>query len=191
MFSLGTKYDLLTIIGYKKCTPERAGRKFKTDDKRWYLLCSCSCGKHNNKNPYMTTPYEISDPLSKGMKGFGCGCKQITHGFSGTDAYMRFENAKHRAKIKNLDFNLEPSDCIAPENCPVFGIPLISSQGKAQTYNSPHLDRLVGDKGYVKENVVVISMKANTIKNSATVKQIRLVADWLEEKILEIEKQNI
>ena len=192
MFQIGNQYDLLTILGYKKCTPEEAGRtKQKNDWERWYLLCSCKCGKHTHQNPYMTTPHEISYPLSKGMKGFGCGCKQSTHNQSNTDAYQRMLRAKTRAKNKNLEFNLDIENCIAPAKCPIFGIPLIASKGKNQTANSPHLDRLIGSKGYIKENVTVISMKANSIKNSATVEQIRLVADWFEKKLLEIKQQDL
>tara|TARA_B100001250_G_scaffold409830_1_gene434982 strand:- start:779 stop:1714 length:936 start_codon:yes stop_codon:yes gene_type:complete len=191
-FAIGIEYDLLTIIGYAKLTKEEAHR---TPDKKywkqWYLACTCKCGKHAVNNPYFVPPNEIEYPLSHGLNGFGCGCKSIKHGMRETAAYMRWQNAKHRAKIRKLPFNIEVKDCIETKNCPVFGIPLISSSGKGQTPNSPHLDRLIGSKGYIKENVTTISMKANSIKNNATVAQIRLVADWFEKKLLEVKEQDL
>ena len=179
---------MLKIIGYAKLTPKEANKGGKSNSETWYLKTTCKCGKHKISNPFFIKPSEIEIPLSKGLTGFGCGCKQIKHGMRKTEAYMRWQGAHHRAKIKNLEFDIEIEDCIAPKNCPVFGIPLISSKGKGQTHNSPHVDRLIGSKGYVKNNIVVISNKANSIKNDATVKELRMVADWLEKKLKESQK---
>ena len=186
-FSIGTEYDRLKIIGYAKLTTKDANRKSTQIKSKnwtcWYLKCTCKCGKHTIKNPFFIRPDHITTHLKRGYKNFGCGCKQITHGMSDSDAYSRFLNAKVRAKQNRLKFNLNVEDCIAPKNCPVLGIPLISSQQKGPTDNSPNLDRLIPNKGYTKENVIVISSKANRIKNSATVKELRLVANWLEKQV--------
>jgi len=74
--------------------------------------------------------------------------------------------ARKRAKDKGLPFNIEESDLIIPAACPVLGIPLIV--GEAQSDNSPSLDRLIPELGYIKGNVRVISRRANRIKNDAT-----------------------
>lgn len=87
--------------------------------------------------------------------------------------------ARYRARIKGLPFNIDKSDVVIPDVCPVLGIPLFTSHGK-HTDNSPSLDRVVPSLGYVKGNVVVISNLANTIKTNATWDQIALVALWLK-----------
>ena len=78
--------------------------------------------------------------------------------------------AKARAKKYGLDFNLDESDIIIPEFCPLLGVPLSVAEGRrAVKDNSASLDRIDPKLGYVKGNVWVISHKANTIKSNATV----------------------
>ena len=75
--------------------------------------------------------------------------------------------AKQRSKKKGLDFNIEESDIIIPKVCPLLNIPII--QGVKGDYgNTPSLDRIDPTKGYTKDNIWVISMKANTMKSNAS-----------------------
>jgi hypothetical protein len=90
-------------------------------------------------------------------------------------------NAKVRAKKRGLDFNLVPSDIIIPTHCPILGIPLfINRGGNSHTPNSPTLDRIDVRKGYVKGNVAVISMRANTIKSDATLEQVERLLVYMQ-----------
>lgn len=91
-----------------------------------------------------------------------------------------YYSAKKRARARNLEFNLEKSDIIIPDMCPVFDIPLFKVGGGAAKDNSPSLDRVDNSKGYIKGNIAVISAKANRIKSNATAEEIRKVADWLD-----------
>ena len=95
------------------------------------------------------------------------------------------KNARKRAKKNNIPFNLTedylksiyPSDMI----CPVLGFEMsvgLDENGWADT--SPSLDRIIPEKGYVQGNVVVVSMRANTIKRDATSEELRKVADFYE-----------
>jgi len=88
-------------------------------------------------------------------------------------------SARERARRKGLEFNIEESDIIVPEKCPVLGIPLIQGKGKV-CRNSPSIDRINPLKGYVKGNVIIVSNLANTIKTNATPSEIRMVADFYE-----------
>jgi hypothetical protein len=72
--------------------------------------------------------------------------------------------AKRRAKVKGWEFNITHKDVKIPKFCPYLGIELKYLGGDS----SPSLDRIDPLKGYVKGNVQVISMKANTMKSSAT-----------------------
>lgn len=77
--------------------------------------------------------------------------------------------AKARAKDLGLQFNIDISDIIVPDACPVLGIKL-SIEGVKQ--NSPSLDRIFPELGYTKGNVRVISWRANWIKNNSTIEEI-------------------
>lgn len=90
-----------------------------------------------------------------------------------------YYNAKRRAKVLSLPFDLEATDIIIPKMCPILGIPLTFGSAISSD-NSPAIDRIVPAKGYVKTNIQIISNLANRIKTNATTKQIRMVADYLE-----------
>ncbi|MBK9496490.1 MAG: hypothetical protein IPO08_18685 [Xanthomonadales bacterium] len=85
--------------------------------------------------------------------------------------------AMARARDKDLPFNLTIDDIGAPLVCPVLGIELVWSN-KKWGQNSPSLDRLVPALGYVRGNVLVMSFRANALKNNATPHELRLVADF-------------
>jgi hypothetical protein len=94
--------------------------------------------------------------------------------------------AKARATKFNLPFALTQDMLVVPVVCPILGIPLAHGVKKF-TDNSPSLDRIKPEKGYVTGNVQVISMLANRIKTNATTEQIRKVADYLEGLEIDIE----
>lgn len=91
--------------------------------------------------------------------------------------------AKDRAKKQGIPFSIIKEDIIVPECCPVLGIKLCVGDG-SQNENSPSLDRLIPENGYVPGNIRVISLRANAIKNDATIEELRKVADWLEQQLL-------
>jgi hypothetical protein len=89
-----------------------------------------------------------------------------------------FHLAKQRAKKHKLEFSISESDIVIPENCPVLGIKLSLSNSKLSN-NSPTLDRVDPSKGYVKENIKVISWRANRLKSDASLEEIEKIVYYL------------
>lgn len=102
------------------------------------------------------------------------------------------QNAKGRAKRKRVPFDLDLNYLysIITDACPIFKTQFLwqtSGLGKGRTEpNSPSLDRIIPELGYVKGNMVFISHLANKIKTDATEKELYAVADWLHDKRKEV-----
>lgn len=86
-----------------------------------------------------------------------------------------FDNAKKRAKIKGLDFNLTLEDINVQERCPVLGRPYTIGGGPSNKDMSPSLDRIDSTKGYVTGNVRVISLRANKHKGDLTLEEAKQI----------------
>jgi hypothetical protein len=84
--------------------------------------------------------------------------------------------AKATATRKNIPFDLEVGDIAIPTHCKYLGIPLTQSLGDGVVWSNTSLDRIDSTMGYVKGNVEVISRKANSMKNMATVDELRIFA---------------
>lgn len=88
--------------------------------------------------------------------------------------------AKSRARERNLPFNLTIEDVVIPDVCPILNIELRMHKGRSGgNPNSPALDRIDNNKGYVKGNVMVMSHLANMMKSSATTEQMIKFAEWV------------
>lgn len=85
--------------------------------------------------------------------------------------------ARCRASKRGLEFNIEISDILIPDTCPILGISIVRGKGKLSP-GSATLDRINNDLGYVKGNVWVISSKANLMKNSATLDELVAFGKW-------------
>ena len=99
------------------------------------------------------------------------------------------ESARGRAKKKNLPYNLTSSYLhkIMRDSCPILGIKFKLNKhnqkwGKEKNQNnwqtSPSIDRIIPEKGYVKDNIIIVSLLANSIKNEATPDQILKVGKF-------------
>lgn len=80
------------------------------------------------------------------------------------------QKAKGSAKKTGKEFNLVEEDIVIPELCPVLGFPLTLEINKSykDRYNSPSIDRFDNTKGYTKDNINVISWRANSLKADGT-----------------------
>lgn len=87
--------------------------------------------------------------------------------------------AKKNAALKGIEFNLTEEDVAVPEFCPVMGIPLKCGTD-LRTNNSPSIDRFDNSKGYVKDNIQVISWRANHLKSNGTLEEFKQLVNWME-----------
>lgn len=92
--------------------------------------------------------------------------------------YALYNHARRRAKFKGLPFTILKEDIIIPKICPLLKIPLIIGKGTLCD-NSPTIDRLIQERGYIKENIVVVSYKANRMKSNSSFEEFeRLYRNW-------------
>ena len=90
-------------------------------------------------------------------------------------------SVQQRAKQKSLLCNLTLEDIVIPKYCPVLGIELrVNHDGGQATDNSPSVDRIKPELGYVKGNVAIISKRANTIKSFGTIAEHQKVIEYME-----------
>ena len=89
---------------------------------------------------------------------------------------MLLNRARYRARRKKLEFNLDKEDIKIPEVCPILGIPIQANKGKTGWFdNSVSLDRIDPTKGYTKDNIRVISNRANRLKCDATLEELEKI----------------
>lgn len=97
-------------------------------------------------------------------------------------SYSMWTNAKKRAKDKGWDFDLVLEELVIPETCPLLGIPIHKGEN-GYCDNSPTLDRINPKGGYTKDNVWIVSMRANRIKDNATLDELSLITDNLRKRL--------
>ena len=85
--------------------------------------------------------------------------------------------AQKRALEKGIPFSLTEEDFIVPEFCPVLGIKLECCSENRKN-NSITLDRIIPSLGYTKENVRVISWRANMLKKDGTLEEFRKIVSF-------------
>jgi hypothetical protein len=87
-------------------------------------------------------------------------------------------SARKRAIKFGVDCDISVDSFEIPDCCPALGIKL-SLENKHIGLDSPTLDRLKPELGYVEGNVNVISQKANLIKSNGSPEDLKMVLDWV------------
>jgi len=99
----------------------------------------------------------------------------------------KLSSAKRRAKINNLPFNITEQDIkdVWPidNKCPALDIEFIIGGFDTMNYDSPSLDRIIPNKGYVKSNIQIVSALANGIMSNATPEQVIKVGQYFKKLI--------
>jgi hypothetical protein len=69
---------------------------------------------------------------------------------------------------------------VCDNKCPIFGFNL-EWNGNGFRETSPSIDRIDSSRGYTKDNIQIISWKANRIKGYATVEDLEIVLAYLKQ----------
>lgn len=99
---------------------------------------------------------------------------------NGKGYFFKWANTiKTRAKKKNIPYDLDADflESILPTHCPIFGVELQRGLGFAGQF-SPTVDRLIPERGYIRDNVIIVSKRANQIKSDASVDEIKMVFEY-------------
>jgi len=99
------------------------------------------------------------------------------------EARRLYESAKKRAAFKGLAFTITVDDIVIPENCPVFGEPLLPPSLCGPNPMMPSIDRIDCRRGYEPGNVQVMSHRANTLKNDASIAELEALLAFLKRKM--------
>lgn len=92
-------------------------------------------------------------------------------------------SARASASVKGLPCTIVKADIVVPKRCPALGIPLFSTRGR-RTDNTPSIDRIDKRRGYVPDNIVIISWRANDLKSNMTRRELQGLARlYLKRKV--------
>jgi hypothetical protein len=136
-------------------------------------------------NKYGVDPYSVGKALTSSQKK---AQRQVAYlakwgTKEDTDLY-REQRAKFYAKKANAtrigwEWDIQFGDVVWPTHCPILGIEL-DYFAEYRKEESPSFDRMDTSKGYVKGNVVILSWRANRIKNDGTAEEHRRIAEYLD-----------
>jgi hypothetical protein len=81
--------------------------------------------------------------------------------------YVRkmFDRAKTRSTALGREFTITIDDIEIQDECPVFHVPYVYDPKSPWV---PSIDRIDSNKGYIPGNVMVMSWRANALKNNMT-----------------------
>lgn len=92
------------------------------------------------------------------------------------------QEIKKRCKRNNLPMMLTEDDIPElPAYCPIFGIPIIENPSMDERENGPSIDKINPLGCYTRNNIQVISYKANRAKNNSSLDELILMGKWAEQ----------
>jgi hypothetical protein len=120
--------------------------------------------------------FSVKDACKSGYDYSRCKpCKKSAYDWQSVSYEKRMYNrTKSRAKRRGREFTIDLSDIVLPTHCPVFGKPFIYGDPD-WTYS---IDRKDNRLGYTKENIIIVSNKANRMKNDSELEELKQVYDY-------------
>lgn len=83
---------------------------------------------------------------------------------------------KSKCKSRGIEFDLDFEDIVFPDVCPVLGLPL----DRRDSNHTPSVDRVDPTKGYTKNNIAIISLRANRMKQDATKEELEKIIAYID-----------
>ena len=167
----------LAVLPTKQCNTCKEFKLFScfsqnkaTKDKLQYKCRSCD-------NEYQRSRKETKRPKMREYRKE----KRKEHSYR---MLMLLNASKQRALKKNREHTItlqDLYDLYPPDNkCPVFGFELQwNSAGFRET--SPSIDRIDSSKGYTRDNIQIISWKANRGKSSTTIDELEALLSYMKQ----------
>lgn len=106
-----------------------------------------------------------------------------TYHITQKDIKQLYNQLKGSAKKRGIEFDLKPTDIDdigIPISCPVLGIPIHFYRGHPRP-DSISFDRIDSDKGYTRDNLVIISYRANQLKSNATLEEMESLVNFYKQ----------
>ena len=103
-----------------------------------------------------------------------------TYDITSMDVSHIWRRLRDSAKKRNIPFDLSLTDITDigfPLSCPVLNVPIYFNRGKPQ-WDSISYDRIDSALGYTRDNLVVVSFKANRIKSDYTIADMEKVLNY-------------
>lgn len=94
--------------------------------------------------------------------------------------WIMYHNARRRAVDASVPFDISYTDIHIPTHCPILGIELSNSTRET----TPSLDRVIPELGYVLGNIQVISMRANRLKQDASIHELEKIVEYMKKNRL-------
>lgn len=111
---------------------------------------------------------------------------------------FKYSRIKTEARRRNIAFDLtfvEYEQLVSfAKVCPIFGITLdydMWSNNKQMRPAMASLDRLDNSLGYTKDNVVMLSCRANILKRDATLEELVMLGNWAQKEINKREQASV
>ena len=116
-----------------------------------------------------------------------CGSRSADNVDNWRYAVEQYRIKRQEATRRGLPFDLTARDIFYLLNdathCPVLNIPLQRRPGRGGSPDTPSLDRVEPELGYVQGNVRVISWRANKLKGDATLEELRALVAYVSRHV--------
>lgn len=139
------------------------------------VLQEKECWKCKDTKPFSDFCGNKSRPDGKHDMCKPCSSEDSKRRYRENVAKYLWASAKARADKRGLDFDIDIEDVVVPKVCPLLNIPLYVGKRNESRKNSPSLDRIDNNYGYIKGNIQVISNKANTVKNDLSFEEFEMM----------------
>ena len=113
-------------------------------------------------------------------------CKRHRDKYKEDDRYRLnrlLQQARTRSRKKGIICDITIDDLVSlfpkDKKCPVLGIDLFWGAG-TERFNSPSIDRIDPKGNYTKDNIMIISWRANEIKKNCNAEEIQAVLNYMK-----------